>query len=133
MVKAPAVHLTHHVFMQTTDQKWKIDLVKVLDDMNAPDYAFGDILACARGAYATNDSFYPPGGLSQSKRVDQLSDAMPNARQLLPTVVPIMCGDVSTSTVVVFDFVSQLLSLLQNPNIMQLPIMTVCESHNIGT
>ena len=47
VVKAPAVRLTH-----TTDQNWTIDLLKVLDDMNAPDYVFGDILALARGASA---------------------------------------------------------------------------------
>ena len=116
MVQVPAVCLTHQAFMHTTDQKWTIDLLKVLDNMNAPDYAFGDILAWARGASAANYSFNPPGGLSQSKSVDLLFDAMPNAHQLLPTVVPILSGDVLTSmhTVVVFDFVPQLLRLLQN-------------------
>ena len=104
VVKAPTVRLTHHTFMHTIDQKWTIDLLKVLDNMNAPDYAFGAILAWARGASADNYSFNPP---------------MPNARHLLPTVVPIMTGGVATSTVVVFDFVPQLLSLLQNPSIMQ--------------
>ena len=117
VVKAPAVRLTQHAFMHTTDQKWTIDLFKVLDDINALDSAFGDTLAWARGAYAANDSFYPPRGSLQSKSFDLLFDAIPNVRQLLLTVVPIMCGDVSSSAVVVFDFVSQLLSLLQNPNI----------------
>ena len=87
--------------------------------MNAPDYAFGDILSWARGASNAKYSLNPPGGLSRSKSVDLLFDAMPNACQLLPTVVPIMTGDIATSTVVVFDFVPQLLSLLQNPSIMQ--------------
>jgi hypothetical protein len=64
VVKAPTVQLTHHSFMHTTDQKWTIDLLKVLDDMNAPDYAFGDILSWARGAHSANYSFNPPGGLS---------------------------------------------------------------------
>ena len=73
----------------------------------------------------------PPGGLSQSKSVDLLFDAMPTPRQLQSTVVPIMYGHVSASIVVVFDFVSQLLSLLQNPNIMQLPITTVCKSTTV--
>jgi hypothetical protein len=107
VVKAPTVQLTHHTFMQ----KWTIDLLKVLDDMNAPDYAFGDILSWARGASNANYSFNPSGGLSRSKSVDLLFDAMPNACQLLPTVVPIMTGDFATSNVVVFDFVRQLLSL----------------------
>ena len=33
-------------FMFTTDQKWTIALLKILDDINAPDYAFTDVLSC---------------------------------------------------------------------------------------
>jgi hypothetical protein len=32
-------------FMHTVDQKWTAALLKVMDDINAPDYAFGLILA----------------------------------------------------------------------------------------
>ena len=92
MIKASAVRLTHYTFMHTTDHKWTVDVLKVLDDMNAPDYAFGNILAWARGASAAHYSFNPPGGLSRSKIVDLLFDVMPNVRQLLPTIVPITCG-----------------------------------------
>ena len=104
--------------MHTLDQKWTIDLLKVLDNMNAPDYAFKDILVWARGANSANYSFNPPGGLSRSKSIDLLFNAMPNARQLLPSIVPIACEDGSASNVIVFDFVPQLLSLLQNPSSM---------------
>ena len=117
-IPAPLVSLTHHRFMHTLDQKWTIDLLKVLDNMNAPDYAFKDILVWARGANSANYSFNPPGGLSWSKSIDLLFDAMPNARQLLPSIVPIACEDGSASNVIVFDFVPQLLSLLQNPSSM---------------
>jgi hypothetical protein len=72
VVKASAVSLTYHTFMHTTDHEWKVDVLKVLDDMNAPDYAFGNILAWARGASAAHYSFNPPGGLSRSKSVDLL-------------------------------------------------------------
>lgn len=119
VAQGPSVALTHHSFLHTTDQKWTVDLLKVLDNINAPDYAFGDILAWARGANAANYSFNPVGGLSRSKNIDVLFDSMPNARQLLPSIVPVLCAEGLASDVVVFDFVPQLLSLLQNPQIMR--------------
>ena len=51
-------------FMFTTDQKWTIALLKNLDDTNAPDYAFKDVLPWARDAHADGYSFYHDGGLS---------------------------------------------------------------------
>ena len=50
-------------FMYTTDQKWTMALLKVLDNLNAPDYAFGAVLEWARSANAIGYSFYPTGGL----------------------------------------------------------------------
>ena len=61
------VSLKDHDFMHTTDQKWTVDLLKILDDINAPDYAFGKIFAWARGANAEGYSFKPTGGLLRSK------------------------------------------------------------------
>ena len=119
VAQGPSAVLTNHSFLHTTDQKWTVALLKVLDNMNAPDYAFGDILAWARGAHAANYSFNPVGGLSRSKNIDVLFDSMPNARQLLPSIVPVSCAEGLASDVVVFDFVPQLLSLLQNQQIMR--------------
>ena len=31
-------------FIYTTNQKWTVSLLKILDKANAPDYVFGDIL-----------------------------------------------------------------------------------------
>ena len=31
-------------FMNTTDQKWTVSLLKILDNANAPDYTFGEVL-----------------------------------------------------------------------------------------
>jgi hypothetical protein len=50
--------------MYSTDQKWTIALLKLLDDMNAPDYAFASVLKWARNAQANGYSFYPIGGQS---------------------------------------------------------------------
>ncbi|KAI2511369.1 hypothetical protein MHU86_2980 [Fragilaria crotonensis] len=46
-------------FMHTINQKWTAALLKVMDDINAPDYAFGLILAWARGASAEEYSLRP--------------------------------------------------------------------------
>ena len=43
------VAVIHHAFLHTSDQKWTVALLKILDDMHAPDYAFGHILGWARG------------------------------------------------------------------------------------
>ena len=42
--------------MFTTDQKWTVALLKLLDDMNAPDYAFTKILkwAHSKAQYGQN-------------------------------------------------------------------------------
>jgi hypothetical protein len=113
------VALTHHSFLHNTDQKWKVDLLKVLDNINAPDYAFGDILAWACGANAAKYSLNHVGGLSRYKNIDVLFDSMPNTCQLLPSIVPVVCTEgLLVSDVVVFVFVPQLvLSLLQIPTI----------------
>jgi hypothetical protein len=38
-------------FMFSTDQKWTISLLKIQDDMNAPDFAFESILKWGCVAY----------------------------------------------------------------------------------
>jgi hypothetical protein len=108
-------------FPYSTDQKWTVALLKILDEMNAPDYAFSDILDWARSATSANYSFYPRGGLSRSRILDNLFRSLSNSTQLLPTVVSVP----STTTlqrapcdVIAFDFVPQLLNLLQNRSIM---------------
>jgi hypothetical protein len=104
--------------MSTTDQKWTVALLKVLDDMDAPDYAFGDILSWGRSANVGNYSYYPVGGLSRSKNIDMLFASVPNAGQLLPSEFPVVWPNGMTSNVIAFDFVPQVLRLLQNPKIM---------------
>ena len=57
--------------MFTTDQKWTVALLKLLDDMNAPDYAFSKLLKWAHSAQAEGYSFNPAnGGLSRTRNID---------------------------------------------------------------
>ena len=105
-------------WLYTTDQKWTIALLKLLDDMNAPDYAFTSILRWARGATAAGYSFYPDGGLSRSRSIDCLFATVKNSKQLLPSVARVNVPHGPPCDVIVFEFVPQLLRLLQNRNLM---------------
>ncbi len=46
-------------FMCTTNQKWTISLLKILDHANTPDYTFGEVLKWACSASANNHSYNP--------------------------------------------------------------------------
>jgi hypothetical protein len=81
--------------------------------MNAPDYAFEAIIKWGRAAKDNHYSFHPQGGLSRSKNVDILFQSMNNAKQLLPSVQPITTQKEISCDVITFDFVPQLLRLLQ--------------------
>jgi hypothetical protein len=61
----------------------------ILDDMNAPDYAFEGVLKWARNAQADGYSFYPVGGHSRVKNVDALFKSVTNAQRLLPSVLTV--------------------------------------------
>jgi hypothetical protein len=89
-----------------------------MDKINAPDYAFGLILAWARGASAEEYSFHPQGGLDCAHNVTVLVKSIANAKQVLPSVFLVSSPHGPPCDVVVFDFVPQLLCLLQNPSLM---------------
>ena len=105
-------------FMYTTQQKWTVALLKSLDDINAPDYAFRLIIEWACSAKDDGYSFYPRGGVTRNANVDILFKSLPNATLLRPSIQPVLRLDGSASMVIVFDFVPQLLRLLQNPSVM---------------
>ncbi len=104
-------------FMYSTDQKRTVSLLKILDHANAPDYTFGEVLEWARSASANNYSFNPIGGLLRSKNVDALNNSFHNGNKLLPFVQKVDVDHGSPSDVICFDFVAQMLSLLQNQSI----------------
>jgi hypothetical protein len=105
-------------FMFSTDQKWTISLLKILDDINAPDYAFESVLKWARNAQTDGYSFYPDGGQSRMKNVDVLFKSVTNAQKLLPSVLPVNVPHGPPCEVIAYEFAPQLLNLLQNPSIM---------------
>ena len=103
------------------EMKWTVALLKLVDDLKAPDDAFGKILFWACNAAKEEYSFEPHAGLSQSNNVKNLFDCMENAKHLLPSVSAVPTTELAngpTIDVISFDFVPQLLSLLQNRSIM---------------
>ena len=95
-----------------------ISLLKILDDLHAPDYAFASILMWARNASADGYSFNPVGGQSRMANIDVLFKSVKNAQRLLPSVQTVDVLHGSPSDVITFEFAPQLLNLLQNPSIM---------------
>jgi hypothetical protein len=89
-----------------------------MDNITAPDYSIGRILAWARGASAEEYSFHPQEGLDRARNVTVLVKSIANATQLLPSVLLVSSPHGPPCDVVVFDFVPQLLRLLQNPTLM---------------
>ena len=110
--------ISTHPFLFTCDQKWTIALLKLLDDMNAPDYAFTSVLKWARGAGEDGYSFKPKGGQSCMQNVDVLFNSIKNAKHFLPTVKRVDLPHGPACDVITFEFAPQLLSLLQNPAVM---------------
>ena len=69
-------------FMYTTQQKWTVALLKLLDDINAPDYAFRLIIEWVCSAKDDGYSFLQPGGVTRNANVDILFKSLPNASLL---------------------------------------------------
>ena len=107
--------LSTQPLMFSTDQKWTVALLKLLDNMNVPDYAFTKILKWEYSAQAEGYLFPPAnGGLSRTRNIDVLFASLKNAKQLLPSVSTVKFHDGTKSDVITFEFVPQLLNLLQN-------------------
>jgi len=111
------IYASQHQFIFSTDQKWTVKLLKLLNNIEAPDHLFGDIMLWARTAMSEGYTFCPSGGLSRHSNIQIIVASMHNANQLLPVVKPVTHA-AHTHHVIVFDFVSQLLHLLQNKAIM---------------
>jgi hypothetical protein len=63
-----------------------VALLKILDEIQAPDHAFGKILTWGHEAARDKYSFYPQGGLDKNKQIDILFNSVENAKNLLPAV-----------------------------------------------
>ena len=99
--------LSTQPLMFKTDQKWTVALLKLLDNTNAPDYAFTKLLKLAYCAQAEGYSFHPANGglLSLTQNIDVLFASLKSAKQLLPSVSTVFWFDFefnSASIVIIF-------------------------------
>ena len=104
--------------MFSTDHKWTISLLKILDNMNAPNHAFESIIKRACNAHADGYSFYPNGGQSRIHNVHVLFKSVANAQRLLPSVISVAVPHGAPCNEIANEFAPQLLNLLQNPAVV---------------
>ena len=104
-------------FVVTSQQRSMVKLIKLLDDMNCPDYALPKILEWALDNERNQVSFQS-AVLKRDPNVSWMRKMLHNANCLLPKVVPTSLSSSIKVDVMCFDFVPQLLSLLQDPDKM---------------
>lgn len=104
--------------IHSINQKWTVALLQLLNEINAPDYAFSKILKWGRDAKAEGYTFNPLGGVNRNRNIALMYDSLHNAKKLRPSVQTIQCPTAGSSDVIMFEFAPQLLYLLQNPLIM---------------
>ena len=104
-------------FVVTTQQAAVVKLMKLLDDMNCPDHAFPKMLEWAVELQKDNVSFT---SVLQKREANirWMRLMLHNANCMLPEVVPTPLSPAMSVDVMRFDFVPQLLSLLQDPSKM---------------
>ena len=115
----PLNHLSKvitHVLPQASKQ-CVTSLMYLLDEMECPDYGFKVIMDWARTCFEAGFDFNPKCK-TRSGNLKWMYDALHNAEQMLPHLENIKLPDpfpnVKTTNVICYDFVPQLLSILQN-------------------
>ena len=113
--KAPADDSDYACF--TTSQKCITSLMyDLLDDMECPDYAFQCIMDWARNCFEAGFDFNPKSK-TRLGNLKWMYDSLHNTKQMLPNDVLIQLPDPLPNTksmnVICYDFVPQLLSILQ--------------------
>jgi hypothetical protein len=105
----------------TTSQQCITSLIYLLDAMECPDYGFKTIMEWACKSFEAGFDFNPKCK-TRLGNLNWMYDALHNAEQMLPHLEPIELPDplpnVKTMNVICYDFVPQLLSILQNKNMM---------------
>lgn len=101
------------------EQRCMVKLLKLLEDMECPDYALGNIIDWANEAYLAGFTFSPTVK-SRDGVLGGLYKHVNNATLLLPSVVPVeLIGTSGPSEMIVYDFVAQWLSLLHSKDLMR--------------
>ena len=75
-------------FLHTSEQKCLVQLMILLDDIGALDYAYGEILKWARNASQTGFDFNPSHGLSCLSTLKWMYKTCKESKIQLPQIVP---------------------------------------------
>jgi hypothetical protein len=101
----------------TTSQQCVTSLMYLLDAMECPDYGVKAIMEWARKCFEAGFDFNSKCKTSLGN-LSWMYDALHNAEQMLPHLEPIELPDplphMKSMNVICYDFVPQLLSILQN-------------------
>jgi hypothetical protein len=118
--KAPASNSDYACF--TTSQKCITSLMYLIDDMECPDYAFKCIMDWAHNCFEAGFDFNPKSKTRLGNLRKWIYSSLHNAKQMLPNVMSIQLPDPlldrKSMGVICFDFVPQLLLILQNKEMM---------------
>lgn len=105
----------------STSQRCMVKLMKILEDMSAPDYALELIIDWAQASLADGFDFAPKNK-TRTGNLANIYNAVHNSTLLLPSVISVpLLEHHRPVDVIVYDFVPQFLSLLQDPSLMQGP------------
>jgi hypothetical protein len=103
----------------TTSERAMVKLLKILEDMSAPDYAVEVIIKWAQAALADGFDFCPKTK-SRSGNLTHIYNAVHNSTLMLPSIVPVLAllKNHSPVDVIVYNFVPHFLLLLQDASLM---------------
>jgi hypothetical protein len=117
--ESPPVESDYSCF--STSQQCVTSLMYLLDEMECPDYGFKVIMDWARNCFEVGFDFNPKCK-TRSGNLQWMYDALHNAEQMLPHLelieLPDPLPNVKNMNVICYDFVPQLLSILQNQTMM---------------
>ena len=102
----------------TPEQRSVISLMRLLEDIDAPDYALNEILKWAEEA-TEQDINFSQCLKTKKANINWVKNVVHGSNYLLPKEKKVELEDGRNFKVVVFDFAAQLLSLLQDKSIMQ--------------
>ena len=104
---------------QDDEHRCIVDILKILEDAQCPDYKLQSILEWAYNAQSMGFDFNPTT-VKRKANVQWMYQALHNLHQRLPQVMLVNLEDHNNiQDVICFDFATSLLSLLQDDNLMQ--------------
>jgi hypothetical protein len=104
-----------------------VELLKLLDDAQCPDYMLQKVLQCAYNAKLEGFDFNPRATTRKSN-VQWMYKALEHSQDRLPHIVPVSLEDHDDiSNVVCFDFALALLSILQDELLMSANALVINE------